>query len=95
MNYWWINADNTNWDWTKNQGINDIERWNAKGESGGIKKYFKMIKKGDKVVGYNAGNQKSIVALGIITNDFYEDSNGDSFIEIRKTKDIINDKIRM
>lgn len=88
MNYWWMNADNSNWDWTKNQGINDIERWDAKGESGRIKKYFRMIKKGDKVVGYNAGNQKAIVALGIIDNGLVEDSNGNSFIKIRKTKDI-------
>lgn len=88
MNYWWVNADNTNWNWTKNQAINDIERWDAKGESGKVKKYFKMIKKGDTVLGYNGGNQKAIVALGIIANDLYEDSNGDSFIEVRKTKDI-------
>lgn len=60
-----------------------------KKKSGGIKKYFRMVKKGDKVVGYNAGSQKAIVALGIITNELYEDSNnGESFIEVKKVKDV-------
>lgn len=30
MNYWWMNADSTNWDWIKNQRVNGIERWDAK-----------------------------------------------------------------
>lgn len=88
MKYWWIIA-NDRWNWIKDQKIDEIEPWEARTEKGRIKKYFKQVKFGDKVIGYQSGKSKAVVAIGIIEQVLYENANLGKCIDIRKTKELV------
>ena len=88
MKYWWVIA--RNWDWLNDQGIGKVERWDAltKNTHPKIRANFKQVRSGDKVIGYNAGTDKAVVAIGCIVRDLYNDDHVVPSIDIIKTNNL-------
>ena len=85
MNYWIFIANQSHWDWLK-QEIGEVEQWTAISKDGKIKNHFSRVQKGDKVIGYSSGQRKSFVSLGVIETTLTQ-NDGYNYIEIRKTLD--------
>ncbi|MBU3174892.1 EVE domain-containing protein [Clostridium estertheticum] len=49
-----------------------------------------QVKEGDLIFGYNAGNQRELVALAEITRGIYKNKKGEEVIGITKIKDLKN-----
>ncbi|MCY6355364.1 EVE domain-containing protein [Clostridium sp. ZS2-4] len=89
MNYWWINAKER-WNWTDDSNVEEMVEWCAVKKDGTTKSYCNKVRKGDLIFGYNAGEQKEIVALARITKEKYINDNGETVIGITKIKDLKN-----
>lgn len=88
MNYWWLIAKDATFDWVKDQKVGVIAPWTALTSKGKIKQYFKKVNWGDKVIGYNSGNIRAVVAVGNIERALYDDNNGTKSIDVLKTNDL-------
>ena len=88
MNYWWIIAKDTTFDWVKDQKVGKIERWDALDKNLNHRANTLQLKQGDGVIGYNSGKIRAVVAVGIIERALYNDKNGTPSFDILKTKDL-------
>jgi predicted RNA-binding protein with PUA-like domain len=101
MNYWFFIARPEEFNFINDQGVGEIERWDALTTNihrPKIRAYFRKVRTGDKVIGYNSGEISAVVATAVIERELYKADNGIPSIDLRKTKDLINsiyiDRIR-
>lgn len=94
-NYWWLNAnpkkDENNripFDWTTSVAVGQMQQWYSKKVSGGWKGNSRELIRGDKIIGYNTGGQREVVALAEVTQRYHITIDDEYVIDITKTEDV-------
>lgn len=94
QNFWWLNANPKIWS-IDSYKLGDIQSYtshNDKGNKRRVYKYFKEVKPGDLVIGYESSPVKQIKAIYEITEGLHANEDEDEIINF-EIKEIVEDPI--
>ncbi|AKB35840.1 hypothetical protein MSSAC_1250 [Methanosarcina siciliae C2J] len=94
QNFWWLNANPKIWS-IDSYKLGDIQSYtshNDKGNKRRVYKYFKEVKPGDLVIGYESSPVKQIKAIYEITKGLHADDSEQEIINF-EIKEIVEDPI--
>lgn len=89
--YWWLNTNPNIWDLANAKiGFRQIyTSHNKKGNPRRVFSYFKLVKPGDKLIGYVSTPVKEVIALCEVTRGLHNSKEGEGF-EFEKIRDFKN-----
>jgi len=94
QSFWWLNANPKIWN-IDSYDLGDIQSYtshNEKGNKRRVYKYFKDVRQGDLVIGYESSPDKQIKAIYEITEELHVDDSEGEIINF-EIKEIVKDPI--